>query len=57
MGKLENWKTEKIAYELRKLRVRGAVEKIKSSHYYRLTKEGYIWTFYSFKKKSWPFLL
>ena len=44
----ENWKTAKIAYELRKLRVRGAVEKIKSSHYYRLTKEGYIWIFYSF---------
>ena len=43
-----NWKTAKIAYELRKLRVRGAVEKIKSSHYYRLTKEGYIWIFYSF---------
>lgn len=43
----ENWKTAKIAYELRKLRVRGAVEKIKSSHYYRLTKEGYVWIFYS----------
>jgi hypothetical protein len=28
--------------------VRSAVEKIKSSHYYRLTKEGYIWVFYSF---------
>jgi len=28
--------------------VRGAVEKIKSSYYYRLTKEGYIWIFYSF---------
>ena len=44
----ENWKTAKIAYELRKLRVRGAVKKVKSSHYYRLTKEGYVWVFYSF---------
>ena len=44
----KNWKTAKIAYELRKLRERGAVEKIKSSHYYRLTKEGYVWIFYSF---------
>ena len=44
----ENWKTAKIAYELRKLRVRGAVKKIQSSHYYQLTKEGYIWIFYSF---------
>ncbi len=43
-----NWKTAKIAYELRKLRVRGAVKKIQSSHYYQLTKEGYIWIFYSF---------
>ena len=44
----ENWKTAKIAYELRKLRERGAVKKIQSSHYYQLTKEGYIWIFYSF---------
>ena len=44
----KNWKTAKIAYELRKLRERGAIEKIKSSHYYRLTKEGYVWIFYSF---------
>jgi hypothetical protein len=44
----EEWKTAKIAYELRKLRVRGAVKKIKSSHYYRLTKEGFVWIFYSF---------
>jgi hypothetical protein len=44
----KDWKTAKIAYELRKLRERGAVEKIQSSHYYRLTKEGFIWVFYSF---------
>ncbi|HHB52142.1 MAG TPA: hypothetical protein ENK75_03740 [Saprospiraceae bacterium] len=44
----KNWKTAKIAYELRKLRERGAVEKLKSSHYYRLTREGFVWIFYSF---------
>ncbi|MCK5677774.1 MAG: hypothetical protein KAH72_04800 [Flavobacteriaceae bacterium] len=44
----ENWKTAKIAYELRKLRARGAVKKIQSSHYYQLTKEGFTWIFYSF---------
>ena len=44
----KNWKTAKIAYELRKLRARGAVKKLQSSHYYQLTKEGYIWIFYSF---------
>ena len=44
----ENWKTAKIAYELRKLRERGAVKKIQSSHYYQLTKEGFVWIFYSF---------
>ena len=44
----ENWKTAKIAYELRKLRERGAIEKIKSSHYYRLTEEGYVWIFLLF---------
>ena len=44
----KNWKTAKIAYELRKLRVRGAVKKLQSSHYYQLTKEGYVWVFYSF---------
>ena len=43
----KNWKTAKIAYELRKLRERGAVKKLQSSHYYQLTKEGYIWIFYS----------
>jgi Mn-dependent DtxR family transcriptional regulator len=41
------WKTAKIAYELRKLRERGAIKKIKSSHYYRLTQEGVNWLFYS----------
>ncbi len=44
----KKWKTAKIAYELRKLRVRGAVEKLKTTHYYRLTKKGFIWIFYSF---------
>jgi len=44
----KDWKTAKIAYELLKLRERGAVEKIQSSHYYRLTKEGFVWVFYSF---------
>ena len=44
----KNWKTAKIAYELRKLRERGAIKKIQSSHYYRLTKEGFVWIFYSF---------
>ena len=44
----KNWKTAKIAYELRKLRARGAVEKLQNTHYYRLTKEGYIWIFFSF---------
>ena len=44
----KSWKTAKIAYELRKLRERGAVKKIQSSHYYQLTKEGFVWIFYSF---------
>ena len=44
----KNWKTARIAYELRKLRERGAIKKIQSSHYYQLTKEGFIWIFYSF---------
>ena len=42
----DNWKTTKIAYELRKLRERGAIKKIKNSHYYRLTEEGMNWLFY-----------
>jgi hypothetical protein len=40
-------KTAKIAYELRKLRERGAIKKIKRSHYYQLTEEGLCWLFYS----------
>ena len=44
----KEWKTAKIAYELRKLRERGAVKKLQSSHYYQLTKEGYVWIFCSF---------
>jgi len=43
----ENWKTAKIAYELRKLRERGAIKKIKNSHYYRITEEGMNWLFYA----------
>jgi len=43
----DNWKTAKIAYELRKLRERGAIKKIKTSHYYRLTEEGMNWLFYA----------
>jgi len=42
-----NPKTAKIAYELRKLRERGAIKKIKNSHYYQLTEEGYVWIYYS----------
>ena len=48
-----NWKTAKIAYELRKLRERGAIKKIKTSHYYRLTDEGYLWLFYAFYNYSY----
>lgn len=44
----KNWKTAQIAYELRKLRERGAVKKLQKSHYYQLTKEGYVWIFCSF---------
>jgi hypothetical protein len=39
-------KTAKIAYELRKLRVRGAIKKKQNSHYYHLTEEGYKWMYY-----------
>jgi len=39
-------KTAKIAYELRKLRVRGAIKKMKNTHYYQLTEEGYTWMYY-----------
>ena len=49
----ENWKTAKIAYELRKLKERGAINKIKNSHYYRLTKESVNWLFYSFFNLSY----
>jgi len=40
-------KTAKLAYELRKLRERGAIKKLKNTHYYRLTEEGYVWLYYS----------
>ena len=42
-----NSKTAKIAYELRKLRERGAIKKLKNTHYYKLTEEGYVWLYYS----------
>ncbi len=38
---------------LQKLRERGAVKKIKTSHYYRLTDKGYVWLFYSFYNYSY----
>ena len=41
-----NAKTANIAYELRKLRERGAIKKIKNSHYYQLTEEGYVWIYF-----------
>lgn len=43
----KNSKTAKIAYELRKLRERGAIKKMKNTHYYQLTEEGYVWLYYS----------
>ncbi len=48
-----NWKTAKIAYELRKLRSRGAIKKNKTSHCYRLTEEGFTWLFYSFYNQAY----
>ena len=42
-----NPKTAKIAYEMRKLRERGAIKKLKNTHYYRLTEEGYVWLYYT----------
>jgi hypothetical protein len=47
-GKLgKSWKTAKVAYEMRKLRERGAIKKKQNTHYYQLTEEGLIWVFYS----------
>jgi hypothetical protein len=43
----KSWKTAKIAYEMRKLRERGAIKKKQNTHYYQLTEEGLIWIFYS----------
>ncbi len=42
----KNRKTAKITYELHKLRERDAVKKLQNTHYYRLTKEGYILNFF-----------
>jgi len=42
-----NPKTAKIAYELRKLRERGAIKKLKNTHYYQVTEEGHVWLYYS----------
>jgi hypothetical protein len=35
----------KIAYELRRLRSRGAIKKIKNTHNYQLAEEGYEWMY------------
>jgi hypothetical protein len=43
----KGWKTSKVAYEMRKLRERGAIKKKQNTHYYQLTEEGLIWIFYS----------
>lgn len=43
----KSWKTAKVAYEMRKLRARGAIKKKQNTHYYQLTEEGLIWIFYS----------
>jgi hypothetical protein len=43
----KSWKTAKVAYEMRKLRERGAIKKKQNTHYYQLTEEGLIWIFYS----------
>jgi hypothetical protein len=43
----KSWKTAKIAYEMRKLRARGAIKKKQNTHYYQLTEEGLVWIFYS----------
>lgn len=42
-----NPKTAKIAYEMRKLRERGAIKKLKNTHYYQVTEEGYVWLYYT----------
>lgn len=42
-----NPKTAKIAYEMRKLRERGAIKKVKNTHYYQVTEEGYVWLYYT----------
>lgn len=41
------WKTAKVAYEMRKLRVRGAIKKKQGSNSYQLTTEGFRWVYYS----------
>ena len=41
------WKTAKVAYEMGKLRERGAIIKKQNTHYYQLIEEGLIWVFYS----------
>lgn len=43
----KSWKTAKVAYEMRKLRERGAIKKKQNTHYYQLTQEGLVWIFYS----------
>lgn len=48
-----NPKTAKIAYELRKLRERGAIKKSKGSNNYQLTQEGYVWLYYSLSNQDY----
>jgi len=38
-------KTAEIRYQMEKLRVRGIIEKRQHTHYYRITKEGYVWMY------------
>lgn len=46
-------KTAGIAYELRKLRERGAIKKKQNTHYYQLTEEGYAWLYYTIFNHSY----
>ena len=46
-------KTAGIAYELRKLRERGAIKKKQNTHYYQLTEEGYTWLYYTIFNHSY----
>ncbi|TSA48153.1 MAG: hypothetical protein D4R56_00935, partial [Deltaproteobacteria bacterium] len=41
-------KTAQIRCQMEKLRVRGFIEKRQHSHYYRVTKAGYVWMYASY---------